>query len=69
MSKYQLKNLTTGKSSELEALSGTVGPEVISIATLLRDHGAFTFDPGFLATASTCASAGSCSKAATMASK
>ncbi|MGB5133341.1 MAG: citrate/2-methylcitrate synthase, partial [Steroidobacteraceae bacterium] len=51
--KYQLKNLATGKTSELEALSGTVGPEVISIATLFRDHGAFTFDPGFLATAST----------------
>ncbi len=51
--KYQLKNLTTGKTSDLEALSGTVGPDVISIATLLRDHGVFTFDPGFLATAST----------------
>jgi citrate synthase len=51
--KYQLSNLTTGKTTDLETLSGTVGPDVISIASLLRDHGVFTFDPGFLATAST----------------
>jgi len=51
--KYQLKNLTTGKTSDLEALSGTVGPDVIGIGSLLRDHNVFTFDPGFLATAST----------------
>jgi citrate synthase len=51
--KYQLSNLTTGKASELETLSGTVGPDVINIGNLLRDHGVFTFDPGFLATAST----------------
>jgi citrate synthase len=51
--KYQLSNLTTGKTTSLETLSGTVGPDVISIASLLRDHGVFTFDPGFLATAST----------------
>ena len=51
--KYQLKNLATGKTSELDALPGTVGPHVINIGSLWRDHGAFTFDPGFLATAST----------------
>jgi len=51
--KYQLTNLATGKSSELEVLSGTIGPDVINIGSLWRDHGVFTFDPGFLATAST----------------
>jgi len=51
--KYQLKNLTTGKTSELEALSGSVGPDVIAIGSLGRDHGVFTYDPGFLATAAT----------------
>ncbi|MSQ91693.1 MAG: citrate synthase [Gammaproteobacteria bacterium] len=51
--KYQLSNLTTGKTSDLETLSGTVGPDVINISSLWRDHGVFTFDPGFMATAST----------------
>jgi citrate synthase len=33
-------------------LSGTVGPEVIDIRTLYGKTGKFTFDPGFLSTAS-----------------
>jgi len=37
-------------------LSGTVGPDVIDIRTLYGKTGKFTFDPGFLSTAS-CASA------------
>ena len=36
--KYLLKNLATGKTSELEALSGTVGPHVINIGSLWRDQ-------------------------------
>ncbi len=51
--KYELKNLATGKSSELNALSGTIGPDVLNIANLYKDQGVFTFDPGFMATAST----------------
>ena len=51
--KYQLTNLATGRSSELAALSGSVGPDVLDISTLLKDHGVFTFDPGFMATAAT----------------
>src|SRR5271154_1778427 len=51
--KYQLKNLATGKSAELNALSGTMGPDVIDISNLQRDLGVFTYDPGFSATAST----------------
>ncbi|HEX3847369.1 MAG TPA: citrate synthase [Steroidobacteraceae bacterium] len=51
--KFELKNLATGKTSLLEALSGTIGPDVIDISTLTKDQGVFTFDPGFMATAST----------------
>ena len=51
--KYELKNLTTGKSSLLEAISGTIGPDVLDISNLIKDQGVFTFDPGFMATAST----------------
>jgi citrate synthase len=51
--KYELKNLTTGKSTQLDAMSGTLGPDVINIANLTKDMNVFTFDPGFMATAST----------------
>jgi len=50
--KFQLTNPATGKTTELEVLSGTVGPDVVSLAGLYKDHGVFTFDPGFMATAS-----------------
>jgi citrate synthase len=49
--KYTLTNVATGKSSDLEVLSPTVGSDVINIAPLAKDHGLFTFDPGFMATA------------------
>src|SRR5271154_2487894 len=51
--KYELKNLATGKTSQLNAISGTIGPDVIDISNLTKDQGVFTFDPGFMATAST----------------
>src|ERR1700738_4039204 len=50
--KYELKNLNTGKTSQLDAISGTIGPDVLNIANLNKDQGVFTFDPGFMATAS-----------------
>jgi citrate synthase len=50
--KYELKNLATGKTSQLDALSGTIGPDVLNIASVNKDQGVFTFDPGFMATAS-----------------
>ena len=50
--KFQLTNLATGKSCELDTLSGTTGPDVVNIAPLYKEHGVFTFDPGFMATAS-----------------
>jgi citrate synthase len=51
--KYELKNLTTGKTTEHKAISGTIGPDVIDISNLTKEQGVFTFDPGFMATAST----------------
>ncbi len=51
--KYELKNLASGKFGELDARSGTIGPDVIDISHLTRDFGVFTYDPGFMATAST----------------
>jgi citrate synthase len=50
--KYELKNLNTGQTSQLEAISGSIGPDVLNIANLNKDQGVFTFDPGFMATAS-----------------
>src|SRR5471032_1229194 len=51
--KYELKNLATGKTSQLDAISGTIGPDVLNISHLTKDQGVFTYDPGFMATAST----------------
>jgi citrate synthase len=51
--KYELKNPTTGKASQLDVLKGTIGPDVLNISNLTKELGVFTFDPGFMATAST----------------
>jgi len=51
--KYELKNLATGKTSQLNAVSGTIGPEALDISSLTKEQGVFTFDPGLMATAST----------------
>jgi citrate synthase len=48
--------LPDGKSLEFPVLSGTVGPEVVDIRTLYGKSGMFTYDPGFMSTAS-CTSA------------
>jgi citrate synthase len=50
--KYELVSLDNGKKTTLEARSGTVGPDCLNIGNVARDFGAFTFDPGFMATAS-----------------
>src|SRR5437016_9765582 len=41
-----------GKSIEFPMLSGSVGPDVVDIRTLYAKTGIFTYDPGFLSTAS-----------------
>ena len=40
-----------GKALVLDIQHGTVGPDVIDIASLYKDTGAFTYDPGFTSTA------------------
>src|SRR5258706_4248967 len=44
--------LPDGKSLEFPVLSGSVGPEVVDIRTLYGKSGMFTYDPGFMSTAS-----------------
>jgi len=51
--KFELIDSASGKKSEIAVRSGTVGPDVLDIGSLTKDHGVFTFDPGFMATAST----------------
>ncbi|HET7649882.1 MAG TPA: citrate/2-methylcitrate synthase, partial [Gammaproteobacteria bacterium] len=40
------------KTSELPLREGTLGPGTLDIAALYKEQGIFTFDPGFVATAS-----------------
>ena len=51
--KFELIDAASGKKSDLPVRSGTIGPDVVDIGALNKDHGVFTFDPGFMATAST----------------
>jgi citrate synthase len=51
--KFELVDTSTGTKSDIPVRSGTIGPDVLDISTLSKDHGVFTFDPGFMATAST----------------
>jgi citrate synthase len=46
-------NYGDGKIVEFPVLDGTIGPDVIDIRTLYGKTGLFTYDPGFLSTAST----------------
>jgi citrate synthase len=47
----QLK-LPDGKTLDFPVLAGSVGPDVVDIRTLYGKSGMFTYDPGFLSTAS-----------------
>ena len=44
--------LPDGKTLDFPVLPGSVGPEVVDIRTLYGKSGMFTYDPGFLSTAS-----------------
>jgi len=46
-------NYGDGKIIEFPVLSGSIGPDVVDIRALYGKTGMFTFDPGFLSTAST----------------
>ena len=50
--KFELINSSTGAKSELPVLAGSIGPEVLDVSGLIKDHGVFTFDPAFGVTAS-----------------
>ena len=50
---FQLLDEASGKKTKLPVRTGTIGPDVLDISALNKDHGVFTFDPGFMATAST----------------
>jgi len=45
-------NLPDGKALDFPVMSGSIGPDVIDIRTLYGKSGLFTYDPGFLSTAS-----------------
>jgi len=55
MEKKATLTLPDGRSFEFPVLSGTIGPDVVDIRTLYGKAGVFTYDPGYMSTAS-CAS-------------
>jgi citrate synthase len=45
-------NNVTGESRDFPLLQGTLGPAAVDISSLYKEGGIFTYDPGFMATAS-----------------
>jgi len=52
MADKNAKLILNGKEIEFPVKSGSIGPDVVDIATLYKHTGAFTYDPGFTSTAS-----------------
>jgi len=52
MDKKATLTLHDGRKLEFPVLSGTIGPDVVDIRTLYAKSGMFTYDPGYLSTAS-----------------
>ncbi len=52
MDRKVLLELSNGLKIELPILSGTIGPNVLNIKDLYKTTGLFTYDPGFVSTAS-----------------
>ncbi|TAK40838.1 MAG: citrate (Si)-synthase [Betaproteobacteria bacterium] len=52
MDKKATLTLNDGRSFEFPMLAGSVGPEVVDIRSLYGKAGVFTYDPGFMSTAS-----------------
>src|SRR5882724_4509788 len=52
MEKMTTVKLPDGRALEFPLLTGSIGPEVIDIRTLYARSGMFTYDPGYLSTAS-----------------
>ena len=51
--KFELLDKVSGKKSDLAVREGTIGPSVVDIANIYKDHGVFTYDPGYGLTAAT----------------
>jgi citrate synthase len=51
--KLELVDPRTGTNVPLPLRTGTIGPAVADIASIYKDHGVFTYDPGFGVTAAT----------------
>src|SRR5262247_2347143 len=51
--KFELVDRASERKSQLPVRNGTIGPSVVDIATIQKDLGVFTYDPGFGMTAST----------------
>jgi len=52
MDKKATLTLPDGKSLDLPVMPGSVGPDVIDVRALYGKTGVFTYDPGFMSTAS-----------------
>ena len=52
MDKKASLTLPDGKTLDFPVMGGSIGPEVVDIRTLYGKSGYFTYDPGFLSTAS-----------------
>jgi len=50
--KLTIKDDASGRSVDLDVVTGTLGAPALGVSGLYRDLGYFTFDPGFAATAS-----------------
>jgi citrate synthase len=51
--KFELLDKASGKKTDLPVREGTIGPSVVDIAGINKDHGIFTYDPGYGLTAAT----------------
>ncbi|HEY4210664.1 MAG TPA: citrate synthase [Steroidobacteraceae bacterium] len=51
--KFELTDRASNRKSELPVRTGTIGPSVVDIASINKDLGVFTYDPGFGLTAAT----------------
>ncbi|MEP7243094.1 MAG: citrate synthase [Gammaproteobacteria bacterium] len=51
--KFELLDKVSGKKTDLNVRQGTIGPSVVDIASINKDLGVFTYDPGFGLTAAT----------------
>ncbi|MEJ0037216.1 MAG: citrate synthase [Gammaproteobacteria bacterium] len=51
--KFELLDTSSGKKTDLPVREGSIGPSVVDIASINKDFGIFTYDPGYGLTAAT----------------